>query len=42
MFFFLAVWQRYCCKKIGGITGDVLGATVKICETIVLIGFLII
>ncbi len=33
---FLLLWTRYLNKKIGGITGDILGATIEITEVIVL------
>jgi len=31
------IWSWYCCRRIGGITGDTLGAGVEISETLVLL-----
>jgi adenosylcobinamide-GDP ribazoletransferase len=36
------LWGRYCKKRVGGITGDLLGATSEIVEITVLIGALFI
>ncbi|MDQ2774717.1 MAG: adenosylcobinamide-GDP ribazoletransferase [Acidobacteriota bacterium] len=36
-----ALFGRYCRRKIGGITGDTLGANVQLCEGIVLLAGLI-
>ena len=36
MMAYLAVWGRYSTSKVGGVTGDVLGASIRLSETIVL------
>jgi len=33
---FLAIWNRYCTAKVGGVTGDILGATIRLSETMAL------
>ena len=35
-----AGWGFYCRRKIGGITGDTLGANVQLCECAALVAFL--
>ncbi|MBN1785606.1 MAG: adenosylcobinamide-GDP ribazoletransferase [Candidatus Methanofastidiosa archaeon] len=38
---FVAIWRAYSLRKIGGITGDVLGASARLSETIIMLVFLV-